>query len=343
MSVREIAKKAKVSIATVDRVLHNRGRVSKKTQEKILKIIAELDYKPNIYARNLSLAKTFQFGILMPQLDQDSDYWRIPANGIGKAQRELAAYKVEIKNFFFDRYSEHSFEEAFRTALRENLDGLLIAPVLLHIAKTIIPDIPEQLPFVFFDSFIRRTNCICRITQDSHQSGVLAAQLMKFIIHDAGSLAIIKVLPEDLHINERLRGFHAAMKGFPQVQTKIYEADSGEGETGFEKLCARIAQENPDLLGIFVTNAWTYPVAKYFRAEGSDKKIHIIGYDLIEKNIAFLKENAIDFIISQRPEMQGYLGIYSLYRHVILKEPVAQNIMVPLDIVTRENLKYYQD
>ena len=56
-TISEIAHRARVSIGTVDRVIHNRGRVAKKTEEKIKKIIKELDFKPNIYARNLKLKK----------------------------------------------------------------------------------------------------------------------------------------------------------------------------------------------------------------------------------------------------------------------------------------------
>jgi len=343
MSVREIAGKANVSIGTVDRVIHKRGRVSKATRQKVLKIIEESNYKPNIYARNLSLAKTFKFGVLMPQLSQDSNYWRIPAAGIAKAQQELAAYKVAVQFFHFDRYSELSFAEAFQRTLSEPLDGILMAPVLSNIAKHIIHRIPENIPYAFFDSHIKRTNCLACIVQDSYQSGTLAAKLMLLMVKGSGAIAIIKVLPEDLHINERLEGFCSYMKKATQIQTKVYDADSYEGEAGFAKLCARILQENPDLLGIFVTNAWTHPVAKYVRSLHSNRKIYIIGYDLIAKNISYLKDGTIDFIISQRPQMQGYLGIYSLYRHVVVKEPVNRKIMVPLDIVTRENLRYYQD
>ena len=68
----------------------------------------------------------------------------------------------------------------------------------------------------------------------------------------------------------------------------------------------------------------------------------LIGYDLIEENIAFLKEGIIDFLISQRPEVQGYQGIYALYRHVVLNERIQDKIMMQLDVVTKENIDYYQ-
>jgi LacI family transcriptional regulator len=61
MTIPEIAKKAGVSIATVDRVLHKRGRVSDKTIKKIQEIIDTYGYEPNPFARNLIVNVIIEF------------------------------------------------------------------------------------------------------------------------------------------------------------------------------------------------------------------------------------------------------------------------------------------
>ena len=53
ISIKEIAKMANVSVATVSRVINNNGRFSKETKEKVLKVIEELQYQPNTQARDL--------------------------------------------------------------------------------------------------------------------------------------------------------------------------------------------------------------------------------------------------------------------------------------------------
>ncbi|HDS4487554.1 TPA: LacI family DNA-binding transcriptional regulator, partial [Enterobacter hormaechei subsp. steigerwaltii] len=58
MSVKEIAKLAGVSVATVSRVLNNSATVKKSTSEKVSKIINDLGYQPNILARQLRTSKT---------------------------------------------------------------------------------------------------------------------------------------------------------------------------------------------------------------------------------------------------------------------------------------------
>ena len=48
--IKDIAKRANVSVGTVDRVIHGRSGVSKKSRERVEKILKEMDYQPNMYA-----------------------------------------------------------------------------------------------------------------------------------------------------------------------------------------------------------------------------------------------------------------------------------------------------
>jgi LacI family transcriptional regulator len=342
-SIKDIAARAKVSIGTVDRVLHNRGRVSEETKARVENIVRKLGYRPNIHARNLSLDRAYNFGIVIPRLSQDCAYWKIPMKGIEKAVRELHVYKVGLRSHYFDRYSEQSFERALREAIRAKPDGLLIAPVLTHVAQKLVSTIPRELPYVFIDSMIPGTQCLSFIGQDPFQSGYLAARLMLRSLPNSGTVAIVKVTPEDFHIAERIRGFLSGLEDSSQKGTRVYEVDSHQGEEAFADVVELILRENAHLGGLFVSNAWTHAVARYVHAQSGHKRVSLIGYDLVDKNLRSLEDSQIDFLISQRPEMQGYEGIYCLYEHVVLRETVKQKVMVPIDILTKDNVQYYQD
>jgi LacI family transcriptional regulator len=343
MTIKKIAKLTGVSIGTVDRVLHRRGRVSKDTETKVNNIIKKYGYKPNIFASNLSLARSYVFSILMPNKHQDSNYWSIPIRGIDHAQRELSIYNINIKYFFFDRHSDISFRKAWQEILNSNIDGLLFAPILTTLSRFYIQNkLSKNVHLSLFDSFIPGVKYVSFIGQDSFQSGVLSGKLMKMLIHkDEGSLVIIRVIPDDYHINERVKGFKSFYKDKSNFKINMYDINNSDDSKEFKEITNRIIQENNDLSGIFVTNASTHYIAKYIKSSSLDKKIHLIGYDLIDNNIRYLKEGVIDFLISQKPEHQGYQGIYTLYRSVVLKEKVNKKIMMPIDIITRENIKYY--
>ena len=66
-----------------------------------------------------------------------------------------------------------------------------------------------------------------------------------------------------------------------------------------------------------------------------------MGYDLLEKNLHFLNENVITFLINQNPKGQGFWGIASLADHLVFKKEVPALKYLPLDIITKENLQYY--
>ena len=55
--IKDIAERAGVSVGTVDRVLHNRPNVSKKSLEKVQKALDEMDYRPNMYLLHHSQAR----------------------------------------------------------------------------------------------------------------------------------------------------------------------------------------------------------------------------------------------------------------------------------------------
>jgi LacI family transcriptional regulator len=333
---------AGVSIGTVDRVLHKRGRVSTATEKRIIGIIKKLEYKPNIFARNLKLARTFDFGVLMPQPAQDSAYWTLPLKGVARAEAELHSQKVRLHRFFYNKHSEASFYRVRRQILAASLDGLLVAPVSSQPFERFLRDVSPRLPCVFFDSFIPGVPHLSAIGQDSYQSGILSGRLMKMLVAEPGHVAAIRVLPKDYHIDDRVRGFLSYCRECPRVTADVYDYE-GDGRRGAaDRFFDRIFQGHPDLRGIFVSNAGTHRAADYVKSRGAAGRVHVIGYDLIDKNVRLLREGVVDFLISQQPERQGYEGITTLYRHVVLKEVVPKKAMMQIDIVTAENVDFYR-
>ena len=342
----EIAKLANVSRGTIDRVIHNRGRVSEETQHRVKGIIEKFDYKPNILARGLSRTKTCNIAVIIPQLAQDGKYWELPTKGIDKAQEELKVYKVKITFFLYDKFSETSFERACQSFLSSEVkfDAMLLAPVLYRATEKFIQKIPNTLPYVFFDSYIPCSKCLSYVGEDSFQSGLLAAKLMNLLIKGkTGTVAVFQVIPEDYHIMDRVKGFHAFFENGPNLLLKNYKVDREGDELVFFKKTGDILRESQETIGIFVPNACTYQVANYLKLYPPKEKISLVGYDLVEESKPHINSGLIDFAISQRSELQGYESIYSLFKHVVLHSKIPEKIIVPLDIVTKENVGYYYD
>lgn len=226
ITLNEIARMASVSVGTVDRVVHDRGRVSEETKKRVQKLINELNYKPNVIARNLSLKRTYTFGVLMPRPDQDGRYWELPANGIEKAIDEIKMYKVKVCYLFYDKYSEASFQDVCLQveSTIEKYDGLVIAPVRSQASEQFVEELPKNLPFVFIDSYIRCSSCLSYIGQESYQSGQLAAKLMRLKV-SSGDVATMRVLPVDYHIDDRVKGFCDSIRKSDAYRLHVFDAD----------------------------------------------------------------------------------------------------------------------
>ncbi|MBC7364422.1 MAG: substrate-binding domain-containing protein [Candidatus Aminicenantes bacterium] len=324
--------------------MHKRGRVHPETEKRVLEAIKKLNYRTNIFAKNLKLRKTFCFGVLMPRPQQDSGYWALPLRGIERAQQELSSHRVQVSYFFFDRYQEKSVALAGQKIKKKkkDLDGLLAAPVLPKSFADLMQELPDDLPLVFFDSHLPGLKPLAFIGQDALQSGILASQLMKkTMAHPQGKVLVVKVLPEDYHIAERIDGFIKGIDGQSGIGIVMVEIDGRWSADKTRKFLDNVYHRNRDLGGIFVTNAMTHKVADWWKDYASQKKLVLIGYDPIPPNVKLLKNGIIDFLISQQSERQGYEGIYSLFRKVVLDEEVRDKIMMQIDIITAENIDYY--
>ncbi|MBX9851212.1 MAG: LacI family DNA-binding transcriptional regulator, partial [Cytophagaceae bacterium] len=92
-----------MSIGTVDRVLHNRSGVAQATKEKVLKVIEELNYQPNIIARCLVSKKKYVFAVLIPTPTEDNPYWNLHEAGIKKAEAEILQLGIFIERLPFNQ------------------------------------------------------------------------------------------------------------------------------------------------------------------------------------------------------------------------------------------------
>lgn len=71
VSIKDIAKMAGVSIATVSRVINKSGKVAKETEEKILQIMKENNYVPNLLAKGMRTNKVTTIGIVIPDISNE--------------------------------------------------------------------------------------------------------------------------------------------------------------------------------------------------------------------------------------------------------------------------------
>lgn len=118
VTIYDVAGAAKVSLATVSRVLNNPEKVNKETREKVLKVIKDLGYQPNAIARGLARKKTTTIGIVF------SDVTRASTSQLLGGIIDIAnTYHYTIK--IFSMGSDPNISESIRNVIAEQVDGII--------------------------------------------------------------------------------------------------------------------------------------------------------------------------------------------------------------------------
>jgi len=346
VGVKEIARRANVSIATVDRVLNNRSGVSEKTKQKINEIIKELDYKPNILARRLASSKTMNLYTLIPEVSEETDYWTVPLQGIIQAENEIMLYNVKIEKLFYDMNDKDSFVKQTEVILKsESVDGVLIAPAFIEEAITFTDACQKRkIPFVFMNSNIPNRKNISYFGPDLFYSGYTAAHLVDYLVGESDQILLMNIakdIESDYHILKKEEGFtkyFTANNPNRIIKRNLYDTDY----QSVKKSVAAALKGYPDIRLIFVTNSRVSLVARYL-LEMKKEDILLVGYDFLQRNIDFLNKGVIDFLICEKPQEQAYRGVKALYRYLMFEEKQEKEYFMPIDIIHRENQRFYRN
>lgn len=346
--VKEIARRANVSIGTVDRVLHNRAGVSEKTRTKVNSIITALNYQPNILARRLASRKVLQFAVLIPDVSEETHYWEAPREGVLQAANELKSFGINVLTFLYDQNNKQSFLDQVKAIKRKKVDAVLLAPFFIDESISFSNDCKTAgIPFVFINSDIPGQGSLCYIGPNLYQSGFLAAQLVSFSVPEKSKLLVVNVSKEIKNNSyNRLLRKEEGFRAFFEQQGRQHEIIRLDIRKTDDRTIAKnivgILEQNPDLRAVFVTNSRVGTVAAAIKKTGR-KQIFLVGYDYLEENNILLREGIINFLVCHKPQEQGYKGIMTLYQHLVLGNEIAPVYYMPIDIVSSENQDYYRN
>lgn len=342
VGVKEIARRANVSIGTVDRVLHNRTGVSKKTKDKILAIIEELAYQPNILARRLASKKQIVFAVIIPSVSDETDYWQEPLLGIEQAAGEIAPYGIILKKYFYDLNHKTSFVQQIDQIDLSDIHAVLIAPIFIEESENFLIKLDKRkIPYVFINSDIQGHNSLSYFGPELYQSGYLSAHLMKYVIKEDDTILIVNISHEidnHHHLLRKEQGFRGYFKE-KDLKNTILKIDIVQTDYQFVAASLQTVFKENNVSAVFVTNSRVSAVAKYLNQINAHKML--IGFDYTKENLQFLKQGSIDFLICQKPREQGYKGIMALYQFVVHEKTGEKNNFMPIDIITAQNCDFY--
>src|SRR5690625_4153278 len=229
VSIKDVAKAAGLSVATVSRALNGQSAVSDDARAKVLSAAESLGYRPNIVARSLRTDRTRTIGLVIS--DVLHPYFTELARSGEEEARELG-YSVIIGNA--DERAELEAHHV-RTLLERRIDGLLVSPAADHSPLTLdVADGPT--PVVFVDRWI--PGCATPVVRADGREAIrdLVAHLYAL---GHRRLAIIAGPVTTTTGRERVEAFRAALSEFGLL---LPESHIGRGD--FQTRSGRLATEH---------------------------------------------------------------------------------------------------
>ena len=343
--IKDIADKAGVSTGTVDRVLHKRGNVSEAVRKRVLEVVEELGYERNLLASALAYNRIIPIVAVLPDPTKDP-YWEQLNKGVEHGLKVVKHYGMSVSFYYFDYSEPKSFERVAEEALATQPAGMLFPPMFAQEANKVIHVCDEGgTPYVFINTNFATGTPLSYIGQDSMQSGVLGARLLDFGLSPGQTACILSLdysTKAAQHLKDKEQGFRSYFEeiGNKEVQIIRHNFEAFDDDQQLADFLNDLLRQHPSLSGFFITNSRAHKAIDALSQIGATQ-VKLVGFDLIDKNINYLRANKIDFLINQNPMEQGFQGIVSLFKHLILKEKVKPVQYLPLDIVVKENTDYY--
>jgi LacI family transcriptional regulator len=237
-TLKNIANQAGVSVPTVSRVLNGKSkhnRISKETQDLILKVAKELNYSPNQLARGLRLKRTNTLGYITP--DISNPFFSGIARVVEKYAR-LQGYSIIL----CDSEENTDIEkESIQLLIDRKIDGLIISPVgqaVEHLKEVY----NKNIPIVLIDRFFPDLD-LPYVTSDNYKGALEATSYLIECGHIR--IAYIQGLKNTSPNNERINGFKDAHKNFGiELDESLIVGNSFGEENGYLEMKLLLKRNN---------------------------------------------------------------------------------------------------
>jgi LacI family transcriptional regulator len=334
VTIKDVAQKANVSIATVSLVLHNSGRISTDTRRRVQKAIKDLNYHPSRSARGLASRKTGNIGFILTEdhfLKTEAFYTRVFLGA------EFEARKNDFYVLLATVSSEFKLGDLLpRFVLEQSSDGIIIAG---KVPTSLLKELEVfNLPLVFVDytpPFGDHPN----VLSDNVRGGFIATQHLI----DLGHKKIAFIGGEIFHpcVAERLQGYKMAMeKANLNIDNNLIVTNNKYLSRQNGYICAKkIFNGKAKATSVFACNDSTaIGVMQYLK----DKKyeipnnVSIIGCDDVEADL--LLDPPLTTIRIPKIDM-GVEAIQLILSLIKNEVKSAKKIIVPVELIVRNSTK----
>ena len=276
VTIREVAKRAGVSVATVSHVINGTRQVSPETAARVRRVMTELDYQINAVAQSLRTRATRVIGVVVS--DITNPFFAVLVRGAEDAAHD-EGYSLVVCNSDEDPGKEDLY---VRTLRRRRTDGLLIAPTMDGSSPVIQELAHQKIPLVFID----------RKARDVQADAVLsdniggAYEATKYLIRRGHTrIGIVLGIPGATTTEERYMGYRRALdESGIAPSAKLVVHGGYRMEKGSRPTQELLALDCPPTAIFSTNNLMTVGVLRELARSGIGvpKEVEVVSFDDLE-------------------------------------------------------------
>jgi LacI family transcriptional regulator len=336
-TLKDVAAQAGVSLATVDRVLSKRARVSPHTRERVLAAIKELNEAngASFEERPTAAVKPLSYGFVM---ESGVPFLNSIEATVDSVRDLFAPLNTSFKTNSMTLFDLDGFLKLLKQAAREH-DGLIVVcrdePSICACINQIIR---EGTPVVCLTTDLSDTARLAYVGMNHVSAGRTAGHLMgRYIGQQKGEVVLVVSAPYSAQY-ERELGFRRVIREqFPNLRITESLNNHDLDEESYENLKA-LFDSGIKPLGIYNVTGGTRGAAQAIRKKGWTDEIVFIGHELNESSYSLLSQNEVDVIIDQDLRSQVITAINVLLNHHgVVKTSPQITPSAPI-ITIRENM-----
>lgn len=331
LSIKDIAAISGVSIATVSRVLNDKGGYSKSTEEKVKAFVDSYGYISNMNAKSLRESKSLTIGLIIP--DISNDFFATLAL---HTESCLAKHNYSVFICNSDNNVEKE-KEYFKSLTSKCVDGILCISGLNQLTDDIIPN---NIPIVCVDRYPQNDKRIPRVGSDDFEGSYLATKHL--IEKGCKHILFVSSYTANYDKKERLEGYKKAILQFGLPFDKnyiLYIEGKQPSYVEAEILVSEFLQSDYPIDGIFASSDRAALGSLYACKRANieiPKQIKLIGFD--NSLYSRLPSPSIS-TIARHPERMAEIGCETLLKLIQNELIDPLDIKVPVDLLERESSK----
>jgi len=336
-TVHDIADKAGVSLATVDRVLNDRPGVRGVTRAKVEAAIAALGYVRDVAAANLAKSRVYPLVFILPE--GDNPFMRGLEAEVRRAGLHSAAERTRLSVATVPAFDAAALAKAIDAAIAEDVSGIAAVAVdAPEVSDAIARAHAAGIPVVTLVSDLAGAGRDHFVGVDNIAAGRTAGSLMgRFLGGRPGPVAVLAGSMRVRDHGERLEGFLAAMSAMPEARAILPVLEGQDDPELSFSLIADCLANVPDLAGIYSLGAGNRGLLAAL-AERGRSDLCVIVHELTGETRAALESGLADAVLNQDAGHEVRSAIRVLRAKADGLPVNAAQERIRLDIFIKDNL-----